>query len=35
MLEEGNLTGEDKDKIGKFMNDRKIEQAQDNIYLKI
>lgn len=35
MLEEGSLTPDDKDKIGKFMNDRKIQQAQENIYTKI
>lgn len=36
LLEEGRpLTPDEKDKIAKFMSDRKIEQAQDNIYGKI
>lgn len=35
-MEDGDaLTPEDKDKIAKFMSDKKIEQAQDNIFQRV
>ena len=36
MLEGGKmLTAEDKERISKFINDRKLDSAQDNVFFKI